>query len=67
LILLLFASITAALLIAEKTGSVFTGFLYVTFFYFLLGIVLIAFRDKWIRFPMQNSIIKSFFDNGPKD
>jgi len=64
---LVFASIMVAYLIGESSGHVYTGFLYVTGFYLLLGVLMVAFRDKLMRNPLRNILIKSIFKHEPKD
>ena len=58
---LVFASIAAAYCISEWTGHPAVGFLAVTGFYLLLGILLLMFKDRWIKIPLMNGMIKSFF------
>jgi hypothetical protein len=63
---LVFASLTAALIISENTGHLYIGFLYVMGFYLLLGILVFAFRSRLISNPLRDMIIKSFL-NEQKD
>ena len=60
-IVFLFLSFAAAYMIAEYSGKTYLGFIYVTGFYLLLGILLLVNRKKWLRNPVMNSIIKNFF------
>src|ERR1044071_8553476 len=60
---IVFASVAAAYGIAEWTGHNSTGFLAITGFYFIIGILLLIFKDSWIRRPLMNRMIKTFFDN----
>jgi hypothetical protein len=57
----LFLSISIAYLIAEWTGKIYYGFGAVTFIYLVTGILLYSNREKWLKVPMMNSMIKSFF------
>jgi hypothetical protein len=60
---LVFASITAAYAVTEWTGHAYIGFLSITGFYLLLGILLLSFKDKWIKRPLMNNMIKKIFDH----
>ena len=57
----LFASIALAYGLSQAIGEAFAGFLIVAFLYFILGIILFAMRDRLIKTPITNTIIKSFF------
>ena len=57
----LFLSFSLAYIIAEYTGKIYYGFAAVTLMYLLTGILLYANREKWLKVPMMNSMIKSFF------
>ena len=57
----LFLSFSLAYFIAEYTGKLYYGFGAVTLVYMILGILLYADREKWLKIPMMNSMIKSFF------
>lgn len=57
----LFLSFSAAYLIAELSGKVYLGFISVTAFYLLTGILLYANRQHWLKNPVINSVIKNFF------
>jgi hypothetical protein len=46
-----------ALWLGEVLGKVYYGFFIVAGFYALVGILLYAFRNKWIKVPLRNSII----------
>ena len=58
----LFLSFSLAYLIAEYTGKLYIGFASVTFVYLLSGFLLYANRERWLKVPMINSMIKSFFN-----
>ncbi len=53
----LILNIGVALWISEILGKIYYGFFSVAGFYALAGIVLYAFRNKWIKTPLRNSII----------
>lgn len=60
IIFLLFAftiNIAIALWIGDLLGKNYYGFFVVAGFYILLGIVLYAFRNKWIKTLLRNSVI----------
>jgi hypothetical protein len=58
LFILLFISLGGALWLCEYCQSSFIGFFYVGGFYLLLALLLILRRDKWIKLPIINSLIK---------
>ena len=58
---LVFLSIGGALAISAALESSYAGFLIVAGIYLLLGVLLYAMQDKWVKTPIVNSIIKSFF------
>ena len=58
---LLFFSFSLAYLIAEYTGKLYIGFASVTLVYLLIGFLLYANRNRWLKIPMMNSMIKNFF------
>lgn len=58
LFVIVFGSIAGAWAISEWIGKSYSGFLIVAGFYLLLGIIVWVARDKLIRFPIMNAIIK---------
>ncbi len=50
-------NIGTALWIGETLGVTYYGFFIVSGFYGLLGILLYAFRNGWIKTPVKNAII----------
>lgn len=60
-ITLIFLSIGVALLIGEKLNSASSGFFYVSLFYVVIGIIIYAIKDKYIKLPIINSFIKKFY------
>jgi len=60
---LLFASVTVAYLVGEWTGKMWLGFLAVTLFHLLLAIITWVTREKFIRVPIMNAILRQLFDN----
>ncbi len=58
-----FASIALAYGISQYFGQAFAGFLAVALLYLVIGIVLYAKQDQWLKTPLANAVIKSFFKN----
>ena len=52
------ANISLALWLGELTGKLFYGFLILTGFYGFLIFLLMIFRQKWIKEPISNILIK---------
>jgi hypothetical protein len=57
----LFLSFSLAYVIADYTGKTYYGFAAVTLMYLFIGILLYSNREKWLKIPMMNSVVKSFF------
>ena len=67
LLLLFFAvlfciTIGVALVIGEWIGKVYCGFFIVAGIYLIIGLVLYAMRDKVIKTPVSNKLIKELFN-----
>jgi len=60
---LLFASVGCAWVIAHSTGSKAIGFFSVAAFYLLLSIIIYVSREKWIKVPIVNAILKLLTDD----
>ena len=58
---IVFAGISLSLLLGEWIGKTWAGFLIVAGLYLLIGIVVWAAREKMIRLPMMNALIKQLF------
>ena len=60
LITLLFVNLNIgiALLIGDLLGKIWLGFLILSGFYGLAGILIYIFRNSWIKKPVSNSVIK---------
>jgi len=58
---IVFAGIALSLLLGEWIGKTWAGFLIVAGLYLLIGIVVWAGREKMIRLPMMNALIKQLF------
>jgi hypothetical protein len=56
-LIFLILNIGIALWIGDLLGKTYYGFFTVAAFYTLVGVLLYAFRDQWIKTPVKNSII----------
>ena len=61
LLALIFGSIAGAYAFAEWIGKPYAGFLIVAGIYFLLGIVVWKMRERFIRIPVMNAILRQLF------
>ncbi len=61
-LVLLCITIGAAILIGEWTGKVYCGFFIVAGIYLIIGLVFYFMRDKWLRAPVSNKLIKEIID-----
>ncbi len=55
-------SIGIALLLGDLLGKSYYGFFIVAGFYLITGLVLYLFKDKVLKVPMANSMIKKLMD-----
>jgi len=61
-------NIAIALLLGDLLGKAWLGFVLVSGFYALAGIIFYLLRDKWIKKPIRNSIIEQLLmDEDTKD
>ena len=58
---IVFASIAFSLLLGEWIGKLWAGFLIVAGIYLLIGIIVWIAREKIIRLPIMNALIKQLF------
>jgi hypothetical protein len=65
--ILLFLSITAGYFLAQKTGSLFTGFGIVAIFYVVLLVVILYLRKRFLDKYISDTVIKIFFDSTADD
>ena len=56
----LIVNIGLSILIGQSLGQVYYGFFIVAGFYALIGILLYAFRKKWLKKPVANLLIQKF-------
>jgi len=61
IIVLLFASIGLALWVGRLLEEPFLGFFIVAAFYLLVAAFIYSMRDKWIRLPVINSVLRSIY------
>jgi hypothetical protein len=67
LFFLIFISFGVALLLSQALGNAYGGFLIVAGFYFLLGIILFASKEKLIKLPLLNMFVKHLHGGGQND
>jgi uncharacterized membrane protein len=63
----LFASIALAFALAEWTGALWAGFLIVAGIYLLIVIIVWSGRERFIRVPVMNNIVKQLFSEESKE
>ena len=61
-IFILLLNIGIALLLGSLLGKAYYGFFILAAIYIIIGIILYNSRDKWLKTPITNSIIKSLLD-----
>ncbi len=57
----LFISLALAFVIGKAIGELYWGFLIVSGFYLILGILVFVFREKLLRLPILNALLKQLF------
>ncbi|OSZ77623.1 hypothetical protein CAP36_14720 [Chitinophagaceae bacterium IBVUCB2] len=57
----LFAGIALSLVLGEWVSNTWAGFLIVAALYLLIGLIVWSCREKIIRLPIMNALIKQFF------
>ena len=60
-------NIGIALLLGDLLGKVWLGFVIVSALYACVGFIVYLFRDKWIKRPVNNSIIAQLLNDEPSD
>lgn len=63
LLSIVFASIAAAQALSAWIGKSYSGFLIIAGFYLLAGIIVLKFKERLIRIPIMNAILKQLFKN----
>lgn len=61
LFFLLFLSLMAGFYLSELLDSTFLGFAIVAGFYLLISVILYLIRDKWLKKPIRDKIIRKSF------
>src|ERR1044071_7917182 len=56
-----FASIALSFGLAQLIGQTYAGFLVVAAFYLLIGVVLTVKKEKWLKSPVANAVVRNFF------
>ena len=59
---LIMLSVGIALLLGDCLGKSYYGFFIVAVFYIIAGLVLYSLRDKWLKTPIANSMIKNLME-----
>lgn len=62
-----FASIALAFALAKLTGEYYWGFLIVAGIYLLMGTIVWIAKEKLLRLPMMNALLKQFFKEESED
>lgn len=60
-IFVMIANIGIALVLGEWMGKTYYGFFALAGFYLIIGLIFNAFKSKWIKEPVANSIIRKAF------
>jgi Protein of unknown function (DUF1469). len=61
-IALMLLSVGIALLLGDLLGKTYYGFFIVAVLYFITGLVMYSNRDKWLKKPIANSMIKKLIE-----
>lgn len=67
LFVVVFGSIAGAWALSDWLGKPYSGFLIVAGFYLLLAIIVWAAKQRLIRFPVMNAIIKQLYKKERED
>ncbi len=62
-----FASIALAIVIGEWTGELYWGFLIIAALYLFAGIILWLAKERILRLPIMNSLLKQFFSDSENE
>jgi len=57
-LVVLIVSVGLAFLIGFWTGKTYLGFFIVGGFYFIIGLIIYAFRNQWLKEPFSNLLIR---------
>ena len=61
------ASVALSIVLGLWIGNLWAGFLVVASIYLLIGLVAWAAREKWIRLPVMNALIRQLFKEDEED
>lgn len=61
IIVIIFLSFSLAFYLGDYFGQLYAGFLMVGIIYLLSGLLMLIFKDQWIKNPLVNSMVRSFF------
>lgn len=64
---IVFVSIAIAYALAKLTGEYYWGFLIVAGIYLLIGIFVWSAKEKLLRLPIMNALLKQLFKEEPED
>ncbi len=61
MLFIMLANIGIALLLGEWLGKPYYGFLILAGFYLIAGLIFSAFKNKWVKEPVTNAVIKKIY------
>ncbi|MEP6711043.1 MAG: hypothetical protein ABJA37_01440 [Ferruginibacter sp.] len=61
-VFIMILNIGVALLLGECMGKSYYGFFALAGFYLIAGLIFKAFKNKWVKDPVANSIIKKIYN-----
>lgn len=61
------ASVALSIILGEWIGKAWAGFLVVAGLYLLIGVLVWVGKEKLIRLPVMNALIRQLFNNDEKD
>lgn len=67
LLFIIFLSVGLALVFAKLTGELYWGFFIVAGLYLVKGIIIWNFREKLLKLPIVNMMVKQLFHNSEKE
>lgn len=59
---ILVLTIGVSLWIGSLMGEWYLGFMIMAGVYLMIGLIIYIFRNKWVRIPLNNLIVKEIFD-----
>ena len=60
-IFIMVLNVGIALLLGDWMGKAYYGFFVLAAFYLIAGLIFMAFKNKWVKEPVANSIIKKIY------